>query len=171
MTKTNDEESVINKYASLASYKEVLSRREDMTVLDQSGYIRVESRGGQRLYVSKTKTVRRVDVYGFEHGLGLLTTMSGNPHGKVIQQLMLGKGSENDISTFVAMLDYMATLAPFEKEKKKQTIPVTSSHTVGNVPERPQETKDQLEARKLLIIRVAAEKGVPVSPRSVASYN
>lgn len=154
-------------FATREMYEKVLS---DMGVASkvQSGFLKVEPVEGRRMYVPTTKTVRRVDLAGWEHGLGSLTKVPDQGvFGQVRQQMRCGQGAEQDIRNFTALLSHLLTLSPVEKEAKAPKAPKASQPTVvAPVPSSPEVEAAKLEAKRQLILKVAREKGVPVSKKS-----
>lgn len=140
---------------------------------EQSGFLKVIAPGG-RLYIAATKTVRRVDLSGFEVGLGTLTKV---PHcgvfGQVKQQLKLGTSDSEALANLTAVIDHLMALpapAPKVKAPKAPKAAKDEKKGWGAVPAAPApETDDAKAARIALIKKVAQEKGMAVSSKSIAT--
>lgn len=139
----------------------------------QSGFIRVEGAKGRRLYVAATKRVGRVDISGFEVDFGAKVPHCG-VFGNVRQQLDLSPelGEEGILTNFRALVTHLLTLAPVEKVKvapKPKAPKAKKAKAEGTVPAAPApETTEAKAARMELIKKVAAEKGMKVSPKAMA---
>lgn len=139
---------------------------------EQSGFIRVEGAKGRRLYIAATKTVRRVDLSGFE--MDLKEEITKVPHcgvfGNVKQQMVVGTGPEGDLERVREVLAHMATLPAIEKAPAKPKAPkAKAAKTEGAVPAAPAvDSPEAIKARMELIKKVAAEKGVGVSSKTLA---
>lgn len=129
-------------FATSEQYIEVLiAHGIDWTV--QSGFLKV-SLPGARLYIANTKTVRRVDLSGFEIPFSRCVTRlpKGGTFGKVKQQMIVGEGPENDLATFEEVLLEAASLpAP---EVKTKTAPVKE------VPQVPAEVLTEMPDQEVL---------------------
>lgn len=154
-------------YATREAYMAVLTEA-GITFDDQSGFIKVLLPGG-RLYVANTKTVRRVDLAEFEFALGRLTTPPSKPNGKVLQQMILGRGEATDLANFKEVLTHLQSLPAIEKAKPAPKVKAPKADKAATTPAAPAEmTPEDKEARKKLIIKAAEEMGVAVSKKSIA---
>lgn len=139
----------------------------------QSGFIRVEGAKGRRLYVAATKKVGRVDISGFEVDFGAKKPHCGE-FGQVKQQMDLSPelGEEGILSNFRSLVVHMLTLPAVEKVKatKKPKAPRAAKVKLapGEVPAPPVESPEAIRGRMELIKRVAAEKGLNVSAKTLA---
>ena len=137
----------------------------------QSGFVRVEGAKGRRLYVAATKKVGRIDISGFEVEFGAKKPHCGE-FGAVKQQMDLSPeiGEEGILSNFRSLVSHMLTLPAVEKVKaeKKPKAPRTAKKTGGEVPPPPVDSAEAVKARMELIKRVAAEKGLNVSSKTLA---
>jgi hypothetical protein len=139
---------------------------------EQSGFIRVNSQSGARLYVAATKTVRRVDLSGFT--MPLAEEITKLPHcgkfGKVEQQMVVGSGAEGDLERFEEILTALLALPVPAKPEPKPKAPKKAKGEKkgwGAKPAAPAvEDLAAKAARLALIKRVAAEKGVQVSAQA-----
>lgn len=161
----------VAKYMTRVQAEELLSAK-GLTFTEQSGFLKVVAPGG-RLYIAATKTVRRVDLSGFEVGLGRLTKV---PHcgvfGQVKQQLELGETAEAALANLGEVIDHLLTLpAPVKPEKVKapKAPKAAKGAKAQPVPAAPVEDEAAKAARIALIKKVAAEKGMGISKNSIAS--
>lgn len=145
-------------FATLEAYKALMSSR-GLTWVEQSGFLKVEPVKGRRIYVANTKTVRRVDVSGWEASLSLAGTPKGGRFGQVTGQLRI----EGDIETQLLMLDALIDelLAQPPVEPKVKAVKVEAAEIAKDLEAKPAKDLD-------LIARVAEEMGVPVSPLAMA---
>jgi hypothetical protein len=137
---------------------------------EQSGFLKAEPVKGRRLYVAATKKVGRVDLSGFEFAHGTKRPDQG-PFGRVLQQLDVTGTEEEVLARFEAIAAHLLTLQPEEKAPKapKAKAPkAVSATTEGEVPAPAVDSPEAIRSRMELIKRVAAEKGVPVSARTLA---
>lgn len=134
------------------------------TLRSQSGYHRIDGPTGRRMYVANTKTVRRIDLSGFE----VEKMKKEKVFGRVTGQLDLDPtlGEEGILNLFRDTLKHMLTLPPEVKEAKPKAPKAENAKSTSSVPSSP-EDKEAVEAkRRELIARVAAEKGVAVSAKA-----
>ena len=134
----------------------------------QSGFIRVEGAKGRRLYVAATKRVGRVDISGFEVDFGAKTPHCGI-FGNVKQQMDLSSelGEEGILANFKALVQHMLTLPAVIKEvkvKAPKAPRVSKKADSKPTPESPEAIKSRMD----LIKRIAAEKGLSVSSKTLA---
>ena len=154
-------------FATREQYIDVLTQYE-LTHVEQSGFIKVQCPGG-RLYIAATKTVRRVDLSGFE--MDLKEQLTKVPHcgvfGAVKQQMVVGTGPEGDLERFDEVLNHLMSLpapAPAVKAPKAKKV-AGEKKGWGAKPAAPAPESDEAKAARMALIRrVAAEKGVSVSP-------
>lgn len=139
----------------------------------QSGFVRVEGAKGRRLYVAATKKVGRIDISGFEVDFGAKKPHCGE-FGQVKQQmdLSLELGEEGILQNFRALVEHMLTLPAVEKVKVAKAPKAPRAKKVptapGEVPAPPVESPEAIRGRMELIKRVAAEKGLNVSSKTLA---
>ena len=131
----------------------------------QSGFIRVEGPKGNRLYVAATKKVGRIDISGFE-----VAHLGQVPHcgvfGNVKQQMRMDGTEAEVLARFESLLRSLMTQpakvkAP--KAPKAAKVPGEKKGWGAKAAPLPVPTADAKEARRLLIAKVAAEKGVAIS--------
>jgi len=137
----------------------------------QSGFIRVEGAKGRRLYIAATKRVGRIDISGFEVDFGAKVPHCG-VFGAVKQQMDLSNElTESDIlSNFRALVEHMMTLPAIEKVAKVKAPKAPKAGRKakpGTVPSSPEPT-DALKGRMALIKKLAQERGVAVSSKTLA---
>lgn len=141
-----------------------------LSYIKQSGFLKVEAATGRRLYVAATNSVRRVDVSGWEHGLGTLTrTPKDGPFGQVKQQMVVGTGAAEDIARFETLLAHMLTLPAIEKEVKVKAPKAPKAKggaavVVAPAPKDPSKRLKEIENVKLF----AAKRNTPVSAKLLA---
>lgn len=141
----------------------------------QSGFMKVIGPKGRQLYIGAGKGAKnfaRVDLSGFTSDFG-----TRQPHcgvfGNVKQQLEMRNLSEEEIlRNLSALAEYMMTLPAVEKVKKEKVAkaPKNAGAEVktGDVLPDDEASKAARAARLDLIKKVAAEKGVEVSPTTLA---
>lgn len=158
------------EWATLDQYRAILLDR-GVPFKAQSGFIRVEGPKGYRLYVASTKTVRRVDLSGFE-----LQSATVRPHklgkfGNVSQEINLIKGDvDAQLEAFRFVLGRMLELTPKEPAKKEPKAPKAKKEASSSPAPSTEGESAEAKARRLeLIKKVAAEKGVAVSANSEAA--
>jgi len=139
---------------------------------EQSGFIKVQSQSGARLYVAATKTVRRVDMSGFELPLSeqLTNLPKGGVFGKVLQQMVVGTGPEGDLERFEEVLAAMLALPVPEKVVKVKAPKAPKAKgavKTAPVPRAPETTQSKAD-RIALIKKIAMERGLAISSKSVA---
>lgn len=144
----------------------------NLAYTEQSGFLKVTCPGG-RLYIAATKTVRRVDISDFDVPASLGKVPHCGVFGKVKQQLKLGTDGAEALANLNAVLDILVALpapAPVVKAPKAKA-PKAAKGMSGPVPapERAPETDEAKAKRIALIKQLAAEKGVGVSTKSIAS--
>ena len=135
----------------------------------QSGFIRVDGAKGNRLYIAATKTVRRIDISGFECSPVIAQVPHCGVFGNVKQQVRLtGLPVETQMANFEAayrtlILQVAKTPAPKAVKVEVVAAPVVDEAAVAAAKEAAK------LARIALIKKVAAEKGMMVSTSSIAS--
>ena len=144
-----------------------------LPIVEQSGFIKVQCPGG-RLYIAATKTVRRIDLSGFELPLPLQLTKVPHcgPFGKVTQQMEVGTGPAGDLERFEEILSTLQALpAPVKVEKPKAPkMAKGEKKGWGATPKAPAAEGEEAKAARIALIkRVAAEKGLSVSSSSAAA--
>lgn len=147
---------------------EAAVRAAGLSFTEQSGFLKVTAPGG-RLYIAATKTVRRVDISGFE----VSPTLGKVPHcgvfGAVKQQLVLGETGAEALANLNAVLAILVALpAPAPKAPKAKAPKAPKAAKATKEPAEP-ESDNARAARIALIKRVAAEKKAAISPASMAT--
>ena len=132
----------------------------------QSGFIRVEGAKGNRLYVAATKTVRRIDISGFEVSREIAKVPHVGVFGNVKQQMKMDGSSEDQLARFELLLGEL--IAQPAKVPAPKAPKAKKDKTLGAAPVKVPETDEAKEARKALIRKIALEKGVSVSSKSIA---
>lgn len=141
-----------------------------------AGWHKIEAAKGIRCFVARTKTVRRIDIAGFEPNPSFTQVPHVGKFGTVTAQLRLeGYSAAEQMEHFVKLMDAMKLEAPMPVKERKAKAPTSSTPaTEGAVPvaaesvaSSPEEIAAAKAARKALIAKVAAEKGVEVSAKSV----
>lgn len=139
-----------------------------LTWTEQSGYLKVEPVANRRIYVASTKTVRRIDISGFEATHDIAREPKGGRFGRVNQQMHMEGTADEVLARFDALLEVLKAQTPdlpVPKAKAPKAPKAAAPEAEGEVPEAPTSSPaDRLE----LIKRVAAEKGVAVSSRTLA---
>ena len=151
---------------------EALLTERGLAFTEQSGFLKVIQPGG-RLYIAATKTVRRVDISGFE----VTNSLGKVPHcgvfGAVKQQLKLGTDGAEALANLVAVLDILVALpapAPKVKAPKAPKAAKGEKKGWGAVPAAPAPETDEAKAARIARIKEYAEKnGMAISKKSVAS--
>lgn len=137
----------------------------------QAGFIKVPGERGRAIYIAKTKRVGRIDVSGFVSPTKGLVNLGDSKFGAVEQQLNVGLPEEEIMENLENLLDHMLTLEARVTVKETKKAKEASDQAVG-WSFQPTQTEEQKaaakKARKDLIDRVAAEKGVTVSAAEVA---
>ena len=117
---------------------------------------------GHRVYVCGYGMVGQVDVSGFESTTpGLLK--SDGLNGNVTQHLDFSLPENEVLENFRLLLDHMMALEPKAKTEKAPKAK-SKPEVVGASEEVLRAREEAKAARKALIAKVAAEKGVEVSP-------
>ena len=140
----------------------------------QSGFHKVEAAKGNRLYVAATKRCGRVDLSGFliDPNDGLTQTPHCGPFGAVKQQLLMEGGTEAEVvarfERVVAALLLQPAVVKVVKPPKAKAPKAIMATTAGTVPATPAPLSDP-SSRLELIKRVAAEKGMAISSKTLLS--
>lgn len=91
---------------------------------EQTGFIRVEGPKGRRIYVARTKGVRRVDISGFNLEAGAVALDKDEaPTGRVKQQLDFTQDEAHILSTFRKAVKHMMSLPPSETARRLRDEP------------------------------------------------
>ena len=160
-------------FATLDQYKQAIADA-GLSYTEQSGFLRVDGASGRRLYVASTKTVRRIDISGWEFALGRLTKP---PHttitGNVKQQMVIGLGADADLEKFTELLAHMKSLAAVEKvAKPKAPKAAKAGDADGEVPSMPASSPNEAIEKRLAQIanvkKFAEMRGSPVSEKVLA---
>lgn len=141
-------------YVDAARFEELILA-SGLPHLAQKGFVKVMAAKGRALYVAATKRVGRVDLSGFTVSEGVREPHCGE-FGNVRQQLDFSVTEAEILNNFAWLLVALAEQPAAEKAERKAPAPKEDEPAGWSAIE----TK---AARKALIERVAAEKGVPVS--------
>lgn len=88
----------------------------------QVGFVKVSGAEGRAVYISKTKRVARVDLYGFEVKMKGVINLEGlESFGNVKQQLDFTQSPKDIIETFKKVVVHMKTLGPVEHKRRSPT--------------------------------------------------
>jgi hypothetical protein len=147
-----------------------------LSVLQQSGYFKVEPVKGSRLYFPVTKTVRKFFISGFEVSWDIAKLPDNGIFGQVKQQLIM-TGSKNDqLERIQKAIDTLKIQEP--KTVKAVRKNKKSDKTDDAIETKSDDTADEhadkaasRAARLELIKKVAAEKGCQVSQKTVDELN
>lgn len=143
-----------------ACHFEAIIAQSGLDMTPQKGFVKVSGALGRNVYVAATKRVGRVDISGFLfEGPGVRNLGDGEKFGNVHQQLDFGRSEAEILETFRAVLEHMKSLAPAEKVKR--------SMAPKKGPE-PKGWSNKVTDRLDLIKKVAAQKGVKVSEKTLA---
>ena len=137
----------------------------------QSGFIKVEGPKGNRLYVAATKTVRRVDISGFEVSFTIAKVPHCGPFGQVKQQMIVDGTVEEQLARFEKLLTELKAQSAKVPALKVVKAPTEKAAVVkaGPTAEEIEKVAAAKAARIALIKKVAAEKGMLISSQSMAS--
>lgn len=117
----------------------------------QVGFVKVGGAEGRAVYISKTKRVARVDLYGFEVKMKGVNTLDGlEAFGNVKQQLDFSQDPKDIIETFKKVVVHMKTLPPVE-HKRKSPMPSDDAPKGWEVPTtqaEPTKMADHVPAAK-----------------------
>lgn len=115
MTTLTTAAPVISKpvFATREQYEKLLTDA-GIAFTVQSGFIKVEPVKGRRLYVAATKTVRRVDLSGFELELehGMTMPPVQGVFGNVKQQMKIEGTADEQLERFGWILTHLLSLDP-----------------------------------------------------------
>ena len=137
----------------------------ELNAKEQAGFIKVPGATGRIVYVSRTKTVARVDLSGFTAPEDVKTIKMDV--GAVKQGIDFRQDEEKILADFAKVLEHLKTLPAREKEVKAKPGQITAAK--GGEPPVAKLTDEQKAARRDLIKKVAEEKGVQVSPDTEAA--
>jgi len=167
-TETVPAVEVAPKFATRDQYEAVI-KELDLTFTEQSGFLKVEAAKGRRVYVAATKSVRRVDLSGWEATGSLAVPHRLGKFGQVTQMMNLEGTPDEQIITFRNVLVAMKQLTAVEKAPKapKAKKEKGAKKTWGT-PQAPAPTTQTIADRLELIKKVAAEKGMSVSSKTLA---
>lgn len=134
-----------------------------LEVEQQKGWYKVHGPSGYRVYVRRTDLVQSVALSGFTVENGGVKDLGERSYGNVHQELDFGRPEADIVNSFKEVLSFMKGLAPVVKVRKERVRTTGEKRAVKFVG-------TELEAarfgRKELIERVAAEKGVAISPQA-----
>lgn len=153
-------------FATREQYIAILDAR-GLAWKEQSGFLKVTAPGG-KMYVAATKTVRRIDLGGFE--MPLSEELTKLPHcgvfGAIKQQMVVGTGPAGDLERFEEVLTHLLALpapTPIVKAPKAKKVAGEKKGWGAKAPAAEPESDTVRAARIALIRRVAMEKGMAVS--------
>lgn len=160
------------KFATRDQY-ELAIQNAGLSFTEQSGFLKVEAAKGRRVYVAATKTVRRIDLSGFE----LSSSLAKVPHcgifGQVKQQMRLDGTPEEQVARFVEVLAELVKLPAVEKAPKPPKAKKVKGEKKGwgaKPVASPEVETDEARAKRIALIKEYAQKhGVAVSNKSIAS--
>jgi hypothetical protein len=141
-------------YANRSDF-ELLINEAGLTFREQSGFLRVDGPKGNRIYVAATKTVRRVDLSGFEAPLEIAKPHKLGTFGGVSQELRITGDLVEDLARFATLLEILKAQAPKEPVAKAK-----AEKAAAKV-----ETPEERAARMVLIKETAARLKVKVSSK------
>jgi hypothetical protein len=142
-----------------------------LQILQQSGYFKVEASKGNRVYVPVTKTVRKVFLSGFEVSMSLAEMPKNGAFGSVKQQMKVEGTKVQQLERLGQILDILIaqdpkTVKPSMKAKKVENVEKTDVTTTVKVDDNAEKAAVRA-ARLELIKKVAAEKGVGISTKTI----
>lgn len=128
---------------------------------DKKNWLKFEGPSGLRLYVAKQKLVRQIDLSGF--GKGLPGTIAPTKHNGSVEA-HLDLASEDALINLALILEMMGTGEVKPTEKPKAMRPASSPKTPdAKLSSLSDLAEAEKEARLQLILKVAKEKGAPIS--------
>lgn len=165
-------------YVAQDKVETIIAKHPGLTVTTQAGFVKLSAAAGRNLYVARTKGVGRIDVSGFLfEDPGVRTLGEGERFGKVHQQFDFTRTEDEILASLDACLGHMLTLPAAEKVKRESPMAAPG----GARQKRPSPTEGMTDveaaahrkaaraARKELILKVAKEKGAPVSEAVLAA--
>lgn len=102
---------------------EAIVQKSGAPCTEQRGYLKVEPAPGRKLYVAKTKTVRRVDVSGTgleKWGVGGVLDLGDQKFGEVRQQLDFSRTEDEVLAAFELTIEELRAMGPRAKQSKKK---------------------------------------------------
>lgn len=111
------EVKTVAKFASKEAYLDILAKHM-IPYKVQSGFLRIDGPAGSRLYVANTKTVRRVDISGFETSWTIAKIPHCGPFGAVKQQLQMDGSVEEQLARFELLVHDLLSQPAKEKTTK-----------------------------------------------------
>lgn len=139
----------------------------------QAAFVKISGASGRNVYCPKQKRVGRIDLSGFEVDASLgVVDLGGESFGAVKQQMDFSLPEDVILANFTKILEHMKTLPAREVEKKKAPgTPKAKSEirtllTADMDPEARAKAVEALRIRRVLLEKVAAEKGVPISDKA-----
>lgn len=161
-------------YVSQESVIAVLTSKSGLQFEEKKGWLKVMGAKGRNIYVPQTKRVGRIDISGFEAEPTLAKVPHCGVFGNVKQQLRMDGDEAQILARLGLVIDLMLSLPARVKEvtvrAKKPAAPVADSSPDSlpvEVEPEPDLNAERL-ARIELIKKVAAEKGVSVSSKTMA---
>jgi len=152
---------------------EALIAKCGLTFLSQTGFLKVEAAKGRRLYIASTKTVRRIDISGFEVAEDLGQTPHCGVFGQVKQQVILTGTVDEQLARLEAVIEVMKTLPAVEKAPKPAKAPKAPKSAGGTAtgdaaPKTEAEVQAGTLSRMEMIKKYAAERGLAISQKTLA---
>lgn len=132
----------------------IAARPSNLSVEDKAAWTKIQGPSGGRIYVSRAKGVKQVDLSGF--GAGLPGTVKPKvPNGKVLAQLSF-KGTEDEVmARFQGVLEALSAL-PAPEPKAKAAKAEKAASTKG----KKSASKKTSGNRKAKIAERATEMGL-----------
>lgn len=121
VTETVKVETPKAKFAEQDAYLDILAKHI-VPYSVQSGFIRVEGPKGNRLYIANTKTVRRVDISGFEASWVIAKLPHCGPFGSVKQQMLMDGTPSEQLARFELLVETLLAQPAKEKAPKKEKV-------------------------------------------------
>lgn len=146
----------------------VSSRPANVRLEDKAAWLKLEGPGGQRVYIAKQKTCRRIDLSDFgKDWVGTVPLKA--PNGRV--QAHLDLAHPHALTHLAMLLELIASMPKVEKEKTDRRPPAPKPLLVASSsPLR--ETIDEAKAQRLehiaKIKKFASMKNVEVSAAILA---
>ena len=135
---------------------------------EQAAFWKLCGNMGRAVYVAKTKEVGRIDLSGFAtQQLGVIN-LGGASFGAVCQQIDFTQNEEAIISTFRNVIEEMLTLEPTVRKRGRKV----NVGTINSIETKSPEVIADEKAKKLALLnKIAAEKGVQVSPEAIQALS
>jgi len=148
-------------HVTRAAFDLVVKEFPSLSVEEKAQWTKLEGAKGRKVYLPKTKTVRRVDIAGFEVEPSMAMVPKQGVFGAVKQQLRL-HGTEVDIlNRFRKLLSTLVSLTAVEKAAKAKIEKVKPAEVVKTDLNSPEEIAKRLERIKAY----SKATGIPVSSK------